>query len=1597
MNALALCLLLATAPPSGPVEFGRRDLHSALAAAGLPASRVAVSVKAGGVAESFVIRLSGGKAMVVGADPNGAMYGALEMAERLRAKGKAALSGADVKGRAFLRERGLNLFLTLPWNLKANDTDADPAALIDPNRWWFQNDDYWRTLLDLMARSRLNWLDIHGAWDISVTDAPNLYAYFIQSKRYREVGVSADIKAANLKRLNWVIDQAHARGIRVSLMSYQAGFNTPQNRTTPYKESEPLLYDYTREVVEGMIRQAPGLDAIGFRIGESGKSGEFFNCYEEAVRRSGRRIPLITRSWLTRKANVAPLARQSSDFTVEVKYNGEQWGVSYLVAGGRVANWHSYSFEDYLSDSGGPAKRMWPGNPTPEGGRWPDEPYKIVWQVRANGTHRIFPFYEPDMVRRTIREMKVGTASGYTVEGLDAYFPKDPAYYLADPADRYCNWIHERDEVWWAMWGRLGYDPATPDAVFEGMLKKRFGSGAPAVSRAWRLASRIVPRAYAAFSLGPDHRSHAPELEFGGGDGSFLWCEAFDSFSYRSVAEDLAYRALGVEDGRISPQATVADLLRLSRDAEAAARQMATSNPAEVKRLKELRTAVGMLSALGEYYAGRFSSAYGSGPEDAAGLFRRAWTTLSESDLARYYKPFTDRLRMHTNSFHWANELPLVNQVPRLLGAAAKPRAAIPTPRQALTWTASGPYVIVRLRAEGASAAWLLQKPLPSSTYFHRSPMKRVPGGFRAAFLRRNWGHLVAADLKTPDGVMRVPGPEGGAPYLVVPSLPGPTPPIYSAQEALAHLDPKSVTLAKYGLMVMGTRSSAFSWYDRNTQRKVLDPVRRGMTLLVLQQDLEKCSPAWLPNPPAWENAASDRFEPAGALGLKPITAPGIVWQRFLPTPGWNLYADGALAHAKIGLGDVWLVQARLVQNLSVADCAKALATLICLNARNKTALLLDNSTECSELSSSVLPDLMNALGVPFKTLGEVVAEEQGMSSVKVVPGKVCDDAVLGGRGEAMLDAFVRGKVKRAAAKEAPASSGAFELQRAAQRQGLMRSLGLDPLPERTPLNARVTGGFQRPGYRVENVVIDSRPGFPVTMNVYVPDAPRRGKLPVIVHVHGHWAHKKAEPTVQSRAIFSALHGYIAVVVDSPGFSFEGDAAVERRYAGTHFDLKLTLGSANATAVYVWDTMRALDYLETRPDADMTRVGITGASGGGLATVYAFAADRRFRAAVPVVYASSLEVNPDNGCQCNHVPGTLQVGDRSDVLAVRAPAPVLIIGAQDDLEFPPEGMRRSGEKLKRIWKLFRREGDAVTALFPGGHDYSRPMRELMIGFFDRHLRGIGDGRPVPEPQYSTEPADSKELVCLPDPPQGLLTMTEIAWQRLALHDGNQPFADLVALNGGLPTRRVVKLDALGETGPVRHVTIETDRGLAVPGILRFPERIPRGVLILLADGGKVQAERLLGAKSLVELGFATLALDVRGTGELAPLDLRLMAYLGEGAPFGMGWDAARAADAVRVYSPKVAVVGTGPCAAQAALFATLMEPCISVAAGLDGPREFADLFAPDVPELAIQPRADLAPSLSHLRSLVGSKGFWGFRGERQPNWVEGLRSAFPTR
>lgn len=359
----------------------------------------------------------------------------------------------------------------------------------------------------------------------------------------------------------------------------------------------------------------------------------------------------------------------------------------------------------------------------------------------------------------------------------------------------------------------------------------------------------------------------------------------------------------------------------------------------------------------------------------------------------------------------------------------------------------------------------------------------------------------------------------------------------------------------------------------------------------------------------------------------------------------------------------------------------------------------------------------------------------------------------------ALLNKMLEARVKDLAARRIPSRRSEHEARLPEQKLALAKALGLHPAPPKTDLNAQVTGILHREGYRIEKLRYESRPGLLVTAHLYLPE--KEGKFPLILCPHGHWEFKKSTPVVQARCIGLALLGFAALLVDSPGVSWDDNDQNERKAMGTHDDPWLCMG-APVQGQYVWDLVRGLDYCETRPEIDASKVGITGASGGGTATMLAFAFDERISAAAPVCAATSMEINPHNGCFCNHKGGLMEVGDRSDILAIRAPAPVCLIGATEDPEFPLAGHQLCFEKLQKIYRLYKAEANVRREYVEGSHDYNRRMREAMYAFFSEHLKGqprrsfLAEPRPLTDGQHNpyesgTEPHSSPELlVTLPE-------------------------------------------------------------------------------------------------------------------------------------------------------------------------------------------------------------------------------------------------------
>ncbi|RPI78841.1 MAG: acetylxylan esterase, partial [Planctomycetaceae bacterium] len=239
-----------------------------------------------------------------------------------------------------------------------------------------------------------------------------------------------------------------------------------------------------------------------------------------------------------------------------------------------------------------------------------------------------------------------------------------------------------------------------------------------------------------------------------------------------------------------------------------------------------------------------------------------------------------------------------------------------------------------------------------------------------------------------------------------------------------------------------------------------------------------------------------------------------------------------------------------------------------------------------------------------------------------------------------------------------PANPDAWQKQKQDLRQKLLATWGGFPT-EPCDLAPQKLGELQRDGYRVEKIIFQTRPGVYMTANAYVPAG--EGKRPAVLCVHGHWKGAKQDPVPQSRCIGLAKLGFFVLAVDALGAGERGIGKALGEYHGEMTGTTLLPLGLPLPGLQVYENMRAADYLQSRPEVDGTKLGITGASGGGNQTMYAGAFDERFTCVVPTcsvgTYRSYLGAAC---CVCELVPDAMTFTEEWALLGLVAPRALLV-------------------------------------------------------------------------------------------------------------------------------------------------------------------------------------------------------------------------------------------------------------------------------------------------------------------------------------------------
>jgi dienelactone hydrolase len=305
-------------------------------------------------------------------------------------------------------------------------------------------------------------------------------------------------------------------------------------------------------------------------------------------------------------------------------------------------------------------------------------------------------------------------------------------------------------------------------------------------------------------------------------------------------------------------------------------------------------------------------------------------------------------------------------------------------------------------------------------------------------------------------------------------------------------------------------------------------------------------------------------------------------------------------------------------------------------------------------------------------------------------------------------------------------------------REQVLVSAGLWPLPERPPLEARVFGRVERGNYSVEKVLFQSHPGFYVTGNLYRPVG-RAGPFPAVLSPHGHWAYGRLENSatgsIPGRAITLARQGYVVFSPDMVGYN--DSRQVDHRL----LDPRLAQWGIGSLSLHLWNAIRSLDFLESLPDVDRTRLAATGASGGATQTFLLSAVDERVRVSAPV---NMISHTMQGGDVCENAPNLRLDTDNIELGALMAPRPMLMVAATGDwtrdtprVEFP---------LVRAVYERLGASPAVDSVQFDAGHNYNRESREAMYAWFGRHLLAVSDAASLRESEV--EPPQPPDLLVL---------------------------------------------------------------------------------------------------------------------------------------------------------------------------------------------------------------------------------------------------------
>ena len=483
---------------------------------------------------------------------------------------------------------------------------------------------------------------------------------------------------------------------------------------------------------------------------------------------------------------------------------------------------------------------------------------------------------------------------------------------------------------------------------------------------------------------------------------------------------------------------------------------------------------------------------------------------------------------------------------------------------------------------------------------------------------------------------------------------------------------------------------------------------------------------------------------------------------------------------------------------------------------------------------------------------------------------------------------------------------------------------GLWPMPDRPAIEATVHGRVEREDYTIDRVYFESSPGLFVSGSLYLPKNPPK-KMATILCPHGHWLNgrfhdhgadelkKQLESggekfevggrhPLQARCVQLARMGCMVFLYDMQGYADGGSFTEElaHRFAKQRpemssperwgvFSAQSELRCLNILGLQTWNSIRVLDWIMSRPDCDTTRIGVTGASGGGTQTFILTAIDDRVTAAFPAVMVSTAM---QGGCTCENASYLRVNTGNIEFAALAAPRPIAMTGADDwTVDIESKGL----PELKTHYAMLGVPDNVHAKYMRFPHNYNLPSRMMMYDFFNRSLKlGVPE---IIERDYLPLTKDEASVFDAAHPGPAKSDETELKLLRAIDEASNSQISSLTprdaaswqeyrrVIGGALEVMIGRKLPAAGSTEFEKTSESQRDGFIEFTGKLRLKshgEELPAVYLLpptwnqkavlwidlegkskLFTDDGKAIPE----VAQLLKAGYAVGSIDLYLTGE----------------------------------------------------------------------------------------------------------------------------------